>query len=41
MLNKIFSVIKFLFLSIDKVYSNTSKERQDDIRDFVNKTWNV
>lgn len=48
MLNKILRTIKccwrtfnWFVLTVDRAYFRLSKERQDDIRDFINETWNV
>ena len=41
MLNKILRTIKWFSLTVDRAYFKMSKERQEEIRNFINETWNV
>mgnify|MGYP007104054215 CR=1 FL=1 len=41
MLNKILRTIKWFSLTVDRAYFRMSKERQEEIRNFINETWNV
>ena len=39
--NKILRTIKWFALTVDRAYFRMSKERQEEIRNFINETWNV
>ena len=39
MLKNIFRTIKWFALTVDRAYFRMSKERQDEIRDFINEHW--
>ena len=41
MINKILRTIKWFALTVDRAYFRMSKERQEEIRNFINETWNV
>lgn len=39
MLNKILRTIKWFSLTVDRAYFRMSKDRQEEIRDFINEHW--
>lgn len=41
MIKKIFRTIKWFALTVDRAYFRMSKDRQEEIRNFINETWNV
>lgn len=41
MINKILRTIKWFALTVDRAYFRMSKERQEEIKNFINETWNV
>jgi hypothetical protein len=39
MINKILRTIKWFSLTVDRAYFRMSKDRQEEIRDFINEHW--